>query len=93
MAIGGVMTLLCGSCTLWWLGMAIWPLVTEAFHHRSLANADSYTDSWAQLIAVFALVIGGLPTALGLTLFFIGVRKYRRATPGVAAVDGDGGEG
>ena len=90
MAIGGLITLLCGSCTLWWFGAAVWALLRRAFHRGPLSTYDSYGASMDKFVAVCALEVGGLPTALGVTLFIIGSGRYQRTKQGADSAN-DGG--
>ena len=50
---------LCGACTLFFLGMSVFP------------------NSGAAAVAPIALVVGGLPTALGVGLVLLGRWIYR----------------
>ena len=67
MAVGGLMAALCGTCTLYFLGAA----VQNAFYPEGLGSAA--------LVSLLALLIGGLPTALGLLLTRWGWRLRRPA--------------
>jgi hypothetical protein len=71
MAVGGLMMVLCGGCTLLYLGAGI----------RSwLASPDDlYYAQWSHFIIIASLIIGGLPTGIGLALFVIGRGMKRRA--------------
>jgi hypothetical protein len=67
MAVGGLMGLLCGACTLivWGVGFTSTPL------------------DGAMSLFLTAAVIGGLPTVCGAALFWVGWRmvRPRRTTP------------
>jgi hypothetical protein len=79
MAVGGLITVLCGGCTVFWLGSAIWSVLVPVIHHGYLSPADRYVTSYSGVIAVGALVIGGLPTAVGVGLFVVGRRMAKGA--------------
>jgi hypothetical protein len=77
MTIGGLITLLCGACTAYWLGSAIISVLPHSMGGPA-TPVDAYTKGWAQVIGVGALLIGGLPTAVGMVIFWAGLRRYRR---------------
>jgi hypothetical protein len=56
MAVGGLIALLCGGCTVVFLGMA-----------AQTGNVATFAT-----LGTAALVIGGLPTAVGVGLFVLG---------------------
>lgn len=63
-AVGGLITALCGSCT-------------GVFLIMGLASNDP--QSYGQAMAVMALIIGGLPTLVGVLLLWLGLRRRKRA--------------
>ncbi len=62
MAVGGLITLLCGGCTAFYL----WFATTSA------GSTDEYGPSMNQFVGLAALIVGGLPTAIGMALFVAG---------------------
>lgn len=64
-ATGALMVLLCGSCTLFFGGTALW----------SLAMGED--AGLGGLILMVALVAGGLPTAAGLVLLINGWKSWQ----------------
>ncbi len=77
MAVGGLITVLCGGCTVFWLGSAIWSALLPVIQNAHQSPADSYNASYSGIAAVGALVIGGLPTAIGVVLFVLGRRMAK----------------
>ena len=75
-AIGGLMIFLCGSCTAYFLGSALQQLYRA---HLTVPPEPSYRVGLAQTVAIVSIVVGGLPTTLGVVLLAIGVRTLRRA--------------
>ena len=63
-AIGGLITALCGSCTFSLAGPTIWDAVTHKAHEANGA------ELWLELV----LFVGGLPTLAGVFLFVWGLR-------------------
>ena len=63
-AIGGIIAMLCGSCTFSLAGPQIWGAVTNT------ARRGAGVDAWAELV----LLVGGLPTLAGLVLLVWGLR-------------------
>ena len=63
-AIGGIITALCGSCTFSLAGPTIWEAVTNTRHQAT------EQDAWASM----TLIVGGLPTIAGLVLLVWGLR-------------------
>jgi hypothetical protein len=74
MTVGALVTLLCGGCTLFWLVMA----AAGAMQPRG-------ESEYAGAIAFLALIVGGLPTASGIALIFLGRRASRRALADAAS--------
>ena len=64
--VGGLMTALCGGCTLWWLGIGL-----------NEIGAEGDAGTYAAMIAIAALIVGGLPTLMGAILLVIGLRRRR----------------
>ena len=64
--VGGLMTALCGGCTLWWLGIGL-----------SELGAGGETGAYAQMIVFGALIVGALPTFIGVLLLAAGLRRRR----------------
>ena len=72
MTAGGLVALLCGSCTLIVGGAAVWSTFnSSALAHPTIAASSASTG------IVVALIFGGLPTAGGVALFLFGLRIYR----------------
>ena len=74
MAIGGLIAGLCGLCT------GVYAVVMIV----SVASAALAGDGWRALTAMggavmVALIVGGVPIAIGTGLFVIGRRQLRRA--------------
>ena len=70
MAVGGMIILLCGGCTVFFLGGAIWGLVAPLIHGGPLTPGERNDAMLAPAVGVVAIIVGGLPTALGTVLFF-----------------------
>jgi hypothetical protein len=66
MAVGGLITVLCGGCMALFLVVAIAQGVNSGFSAFSSMGSA-------------ALIIGGLPTAVGVVLFVIGRRMEQQA--------------
>ena len=84
MAVGGLITVLCGGCSLVFAGGSIVGAIGSSGQLRDL-------PSWLLLVAV----IGGLPTLIGIGLFIWGRRLYRppkSLRPAQLAVFTDGPE-
>lgn len=77
-AVGALVAALCGSCTLWWVGMSVGAEMRP--------NPSGYEAGMGWLIAVFALVIGAGPTVVGVILVRAGLKRWRGAKP-----EGNGG--
>ena len=75
MAVGGLIAVLCGLCTLLVLGGS---LVTMAMNPSNLALMLTGVFSGALLVAI----VGGLPTVVGILIFRWGRGLYHPA-PGV----------
>jgi hypothetical protein len=71
MAVGGLIALLCGLCTLGWTGFVIFGMATS--HDTSAASIIGGT-------LMITLFVGVVPTALGVALFIAG-RNLRRPNP------------
>lgn len=84
MAVGGMIVLLCGSCTAYFGGNALWDTMFAMYHDGPLTASQRYDGAFGPVVGVFALVVGGAPTAVGVWAFLQGYRRYRqsrRATP------------
>ena len=68
MAVGGLIAILCGGCTAFFLGTAIFALFAAGGEGASTPLVPGLT----------AIFVGGLPTALGVALFLWGRRMKRR---------------
>lgn len=66
MAVGGLIATLCGLCTALFVIGPIW-------------YALSSGGAFAWPLSAIGLVIGGIPTAIGVVLFVLGLRMIRRA--------------
>ena len=68
-AVGALIMVLCGGCTVWWLGMFMlsW-------------SPGSTFGTFVSMLAI-PLFVGGPPTIIGVALFVTGRRMKRRATP------------
>jgi membrane protein implicated in regulation of membrane protease activity len=69
MAVGGLIALLCGGCTVFFLGAAIVAL---------FPGGASDNASTPLVPGITAILVGGLPTVLGVALFLWGRRMKRR---------------
>jgi hypothetical protein len=78
MLIGGLITLLCGTCTLAVMRPAFLDLITGVRHIGSPSATPNASGGDASL-AVMALVIGGTPTAVGVIIFVGGLTLFRSA--------------
>ena len=78
LTLGGLITLLCGTCTLW-LGAAS---IAELFN-----AAEPQAREWGWPILIIDLIFGGVPTAVGVFLLVLGVRALRRGRLPHATVD------
>jgi len=78
MAVGGLVALLCGACTLIFGGAGLIGLVMQLLHNQSAASM-SIGPASAVYLTVIAAVVGGVPTAVGALLFFAGLRRWRGA--------------
>jgi hypothetical protein len=67
---GGLMLLLCGSCTAWWMTEAIGEIRNPAPGYEGLG----------ELVLLITLIVGGFPTVLGLLFLLLGLKR-RKATP------------
>ncbi|MFI4936087.1 MAG: hypothetical protein ACHP7N_15850 [Caulobacterales bacterium] len=89
-AVGGLIAGLCGSCTVYFLSVAMsggpanWP------SKSSTPSLEAMLSTSPIATAIGALVIGGLPTALGVLLFVSGWRDIRRL--GLAQSQKSGGQ-
>jgi len=79
MAVGALITVLCGGCTVFFLGAAIWTVVLSVVHHGPQSPAERYNAGFGPVIGISAIIVGGLPTAVGVALFLSGRRMKRRA--------------
>jgi hypothetical protein len=68
MAVGGLIAFLCGLCTV--VSMVVVTYVTEPF---------DYMHQRAPWLG--PLILGGIPTAVGAALFWVGRRIYRPPGP------------
>jgi len=80
MAVGALITVLCGGCTVFFLGTAIWAILPSVVHHGPLSPAERHNASSGPVFGIGATIVGGLPTAIGVALFISGRRMKRRAT-------------
>ncbi len=69
MAVGGLMTILCGGCTVFFLGTAIL---------TSLRGSEGSNASDALSLGISAILVGGMPTVVGAALFLWGRRMKRQ---------------
>ena len=79
MAVGALITVLCGGCTVLFLASMILGLITGAANHGVRPSLGALVTSGAGATAVVG-VFGGLPTAAGVMIFLGGRRMKRRAT-------------
>ena len=69
MAVGALIALLCGGCTVFFLGAVI----------LALFSGGGGDDASTPLVpGITAILVGGLPTVLGVALFLWGRRMKRR---------------
>jgi len=80
MAVGALITVLCGGCTVFFLGGAIWTVLQSVLHHGPLSPAERYDAGYVPVVGIGAIIVGGLPTAVGVVIFLSGRRMKRRAT-------------
>jgi hypothetical protein len=71
MAVGGLITLLCGGCTAFYL----WTAIGLALDRTSSGQGSALG---AATVGIFALIVGVLPTLCGAALFVSGVAMWRR---------------
>lgn len=85
MAIGGMVVLLCGSCSLYFGGPVLWTLARAVLHLGE--PVDSYGGGMAAVVVMMVLFVGGIPTAVGAMVFADGWRRMQRlkASPGPGA--------
>ena len=69
MAVGGLIAVLCGGCTVFFLGTAIL---------TSLRGGESSNASDALGLGISAILFGGMPTVVGVALFLWGRRMKRQ---------------
>jgi NADH:ubiquinone oxidoreductase subunit 5 (subunit L)/multisubunit Na+/H+ antiporter MnhA subunit len=81
MAIGGLMMFLCGGCTLFFYMNEILSILSFFLHRGPSSFQDRELVGNAEIFAIVTTVVGGIPTAVGVTLFFVGRRMKRRVTP------------
>ncbi len=67
MAIGGLLALLCGGCTL----LVVFVTISSAALHGSMANINSMLS-----VSLIPVVVGGAPAALGAALFWSGLKRF-----------------
>jgi len=79
MAVGALITVLCGGCTVFYLGANIWPVVLGVLHHGPLTPTNRDQVNLLPVVGVLATIVGGLPTVVGVALFIIGRGLKRRA--------------
>ena len=72
MAVGGLITVLCGGCTLCVLGLDAWNAILAL--SKSPAHFIGSYALGALSVRLISLVVGGLPAAIGVALFFTGRR-------------------
>jgi hypothetical protein len=77
MTIGGLMTVLCGGCTAVFLFPSLWAWLTLYLDHGAMTDADRYSAAFGPVVAIVSLIVGGLPTAVGVLLFVLGRRRHR----------------
>ncbi len=78
MAVGGLIVLLCGLCSLGVVGAMITGVVQAGFaHHANLGSSSIVIASLATTIAMVA-IFGGVPGLCGLAVFLWGRNLYRR---------------
>jgi hypothetical protein len=73
-AVGGLITVLCGGCTTIWFGGVVWNAILSGVHGN--LNFGRFVTGFGAL-AVITMIVGGLPTAVGVVLFVIGRRMAR----------------
>lgn len=71
-AIGALMATLCGGCTLWWVAISVGAEMRP--------NPSHYEAGLGWVIAIFALLVGGLPTLGGVVLLREGLKRRGRPT-------------
>jgi hypothetical protein len=69
MAVGGLITVLCGGCTLIWFAGVTWSVLASGIHGS--LNISGYVSGFPGLV-VITMVVGGLPTAIGIALLVAG---------------------
>ncbi len=74
MAVGGLITVLCGGCTIIWFGGVLWNAVLSGIHGDG--DLSGYVRGLGALV-VITMVVGGLPTAIGMALFVAGRRMAK----------------
>jgi hypothetical protein len=69
MAVGGLMTLLSGGCTVVWLGFLVWNII------GGIINGSVFNSVQVNAIGAafgLTLIVGGLPLAIGVALIACG---------------------
>jgi len=84
MAVGGLITVLCGGCTIVWLAAVIWSAIVSAIRGSFPVGGYLFLDGGG-LIAV-TTVVGVLPTAIGISIFRSGLAVKRNADASVRRV-------
>jgi hypothetical protein len=79
MTVGALITLLCGGCTVIYLGSVIWTIFLNFVPHDPLAPELQFDAPNGALLGFYGIIIGGLPTAVGVVMFLGGRRMRRRA--------------
>jgi hypothetical protein len=69
-AVGGLMTALCGTCTAFWLVAGL----------SGMADGGEEA-AYGQLIVLLALITGGIPTLFGGLLLWVGLKRRAAAKP------------
>jgi hypothetical protein len=77
-AVGTLITVLCGGCTVLSLGILIWGFITAILQQNPGANQAGDLIRAVPSLAI-PIVVGGLPTAVGVMMILSGRRLMRRA--------------
>jgi hypothetical protein len=78
MAIGGLIALLCGGCTVVFLGALINSALINVGGRGPVTPAWRYNAFWGVIrFSIVPLVVGGLPTAVGVVMFVLGRRMAK----------------
>jgi len=90
MTIGGLMTVLCGGCTAVFLFPSLWAWLRLYLDHGAMTDADRYSAAFGPVVAIGSLIVGGLPTSIGVLLFVMGRRRYRASSKPTDEAASDG---